>query len=311
MSAFAKRLSALRNAHAELTESPNAPYGLSNGVFQRWRDPILTAAHVPLSWRYDLNEKTNPFLMERLGVNAVFNAGAIFRDGKHVLVARVEGADRKSFFAVAESASGVDGFRFWDRPLEIPETDTPDGNIYDMRLTVHEDGWIYGIFCTERKDARSTDTTAAIAQCGIARTKDLRAWERLPDLVTPSAQQRNVVLHPELIDGKYAFYTRPQDGFVDVGGGGGLGWGSPTTSAMRALSANHRRSARVPHDQGSQERPRPATAEDGARLAAPGARRAQHGRRAALRALRFHDLDREAVGDHLCAGRLSDGAGSG
>ncbi len=226
MSAFAKRLGALRDAHAKLTEAPNAPHGLSNGVLQRWRDPILTAAHVPISWRYDLNEQTNPFLMERLGVNAVFNAGAIFRDGKHLLVARVEGADRKSFFAVAESTSGVDGFRFWDRPLAMPETDTPDGNIYDMRLTAHEDGWIYGLFCTERKDtSRMADTAAAIAQCGIARTKDLRAWERLPDLVTLSAQQRNVVLHPELIDGKYAFYTRPQDGFVDVGGGGGLGWG--------------------------------------------------------------------------------------
>lgn len=226
MSAFAERLGALRDAYARLTAARNAPRDLSNGVFQRWRDPILTAAHVPLSWRYDLNEKTNPFLMERLGVNAVFNAGAIFRDGKHLLVARVEGADRKSFFAVAESSSGVDGFRFWARPLAMPEADAPDGNIYDMRLTAHEDGWIYGVFCTERKDpTRMADTAAAVAQCGIARTKDLRVWERLPDLVTPSAQQRNVVLHPEFVDGKYAFYTRPQDGFVDVGGGGGLGWG--------------------------------------------------------------------------------------
>lgn len=225
MSAFTERLRALRDAHAKLIEAPNAPRGLSNGVFQRWRDPILTAAHVPLSWRYDLNEKTNPFLIERLGVNAVFNAGAMFRYGKHLLVARVEGVDRKSFFAVAESDSGVDGFRFWEHPLEMPEADTPDGNIYDMRLTAHEDGWVYGIFCTERKDKRSADTAAAIAQCGIARTKDLRAWERLRDLVTPSAQQRNVVLHPEFVDGKYAFYTRPQDGFIDVGGGGGLGWG--------------------------------------------------------------------------------------
>jgi 4-O-beta-D-mannosyl-D-glucose phosphorylase len=238
MSAFSERLRALRDAHAKLIAAPNTPHGLSNGVFQRWRDPILTAAHAPLAWRYDLNEKTNPFLMERLGVNAVFNAGAIFRDGKHLLVARVEGADRKSFFAVAESTSGVDGFRFWDRPLEMPETDTPDGNIYDMRLTAHEDGWLYGVFCTERKDAsRMADTGAAIAQCGIARTKDLRAWERLPDLVTPSAQQRNVVLHPEFVNGKYAFYTRPQDGFVDVGGGGGLGWG--LADDIRAARIEH------------------------------------------------------------------------
>ena len=226
MRAFAERLRALRDAHSRLSVEPNAPIGLSNGVFERWRDPILTAAHAPLAWRYDLNEKTNPFLMERLGVNAVFNAGAIFRDGKHLLVARIEGADRKSFFAIAESKSGVDSFQFWDRPLDMPETATPDGNIYDMRLTAHDDGWIYGLFCTERKDTtRMSDTAAAIAQCGIARTKDLRTWERLSDLITPSAQQRNVVLHPEFVDGKYAFYTRPQDGFVDVGGGGGLGWG--------------------------------------------------------------------------------------
>jgi len=226
MSTFAERLRMLIDAHQDLIGAPNAPRGLSNGIYQRWRDPILTAAHAPLAWRYDLNEKTNPFLMERLGVNAVFNAGAIYRGGKHLLVARVEGVDRKSFFAVAESKSGVDGFAFWDRPLEMPEADTPDGNIYDMRLTAHEDGWIYGLFCTERKDAsRMAETAAAIAQCGIARSKDLRNWERLADLVTPSVQQRNVVLHPELVDGKYAFYTRPQDGFVDVGGGGGLGWG--------------------------------------------------------------------------------------
>jgi 4-O-beta-D-mannosyl-D-glucose phosphorylase len=226
MNPFAERLRLLTDAHRELIGASNAPRGLSNGVYQRWRDPVLTAGHAPLHWRYDFNEQTNPFLMERLGVNAVFNAGAIFHGGQHLLVARVEGADRKSFFAVAESVSGVDGFRFWDRPLDMPETENPDGNIYDMRLTAHEDGWIYGVFCTERKDStRIADTAAATAQCGLARTKDLRAWERLPDLVTPSAQQRNVVLHPEFVDGKYAFYTRPQDGFVDVGGGGGLGWG--------------------------------------------------------------------------------------
>lgn len=197
-----------------------------NGVLERHRHPVLTADHVPLSWRYDLDPSTNPRWIERLGINAVFNPGAIELNGRILLVARVEGADRKSFFAVAESANGVDGFRFWDEPLVMPETDKPDVNVYDMRLTRHEDGWIYGLFCTERKDqdAACGDTSAAIAQGAIARTKDLKRWERLPDLKSPSAQQRNVVLHPEFVGGKYAFYTRPQSGFVEVGDGGGIGW---------------------------------------------------------------------------------------
>ncbi|MDX2276286.1 MAG: glycosidase [Hyphomonadaceae bacterium] len=223
---FEGRLLALNAAHEALLAAPNTAHPHTNGVYQRWRNPVLTANHAPLAWRYDFNKSANPFLMERLGINAVFNAGAIYREGRHLVVARVEGADRKSFFAVAESTSGVDGFRFWDRPVEMPETATSDGNIYDMRLTLHEDGWIYGLFCTERKDpSRPEDTAAAIAQCGVARTKDLRTWERLADVVTPSAQQRNMVLHPEFVDGKYGLYTRPQDGFVEVGGGGGLGWG--------------------------------------------------------------------------------------
>ncbi len=226
MSIFAERMRALRNAQEGLIAASNRPHDQSNGVFQRWRNPVLTAQHAPLSWRYDLSEASNPFLMERLGINAVFNAGAIIHNGQYMLVARLEGADRKSFFALAQSSSGVDGFTFCNTPLEMPETDVPDGNIYDMRLTEHEDGWIYGLFCTERKDlTRLDDTAAAIAQCAIARTKDLRSWERLPDLITPSPQQRNVVLHPEYVDGNYAFYTRPQDGFVDIGGGAGLGWG--------------------------------------------------------------------------------------
>jgi 4-O-beta-D-mannosyl-D-glucose phosphorylase len=181
---------------------------------------------VPLTWRYDFDAAANPFLMERLSINAVFNSGAMLWNGKYLLVARVEGADRKSFFAIAESANGVDGFRFWNRPLVLPQTHEPDTNVYDMRLTVHQDGWIYGLFCTERKDhAQPNDTSAATAQCGIARTKDLITWERLPDLVTNSGQQRNVVLHPEFVDGQYGLYTRPQDGFISVGGGGGIGWG--------------------------------------------------------------------------------------
>ncbi|MFO7956090.1 MAG: glycosidase [Candidatus Brocadiia bacterium] len=198
----------------------------SNGVFERYVNPVVTAAHTPVFWRYDLNRETNPHLMERMGINAVFNPGAIEFDDKICLMCRVEGYDRKSFFAVAESRSGVDGFQFRDYPVVMPETEDPDTNVYDMRLTRHEDGWIYGTFCTERKDpaAPPGDTSSAIAQCGIARTKDLEKWERLPDLESPSPQQRNVVLHPEFVDGKYAFYTRPQEGFVQTGSGGGIGW---------------------------------------------------------------------------------------
>lgn len=199
----------------------------SNGVFNRYRNPVLTAGHIPLNWRYDLNADTNPFLMERLAINAVLNAGAIKWNGKYTMIARVEGADRKSFFAVADSDNGIDNFKFWEYPVQMPETAEPDTNVYDMRLVSHEDGWVYGLFCTERKDpdAPTGDQSAAIAQCGIARTKDLVEWERLPDLKTPSAQQRNVVLHPEFVKGQYAFYTRPQDSFVEAGKGGGIGFG--------------------------------------------------------------------------------------
>ncbi len=202
-----------------------------NGVLTYYQQPVLTHEHAPLFWRYDLNPATNPHLHERMGVNAAFNAGAIYRDGKYLLMARVEGLDRKSFFAVAESDNGVDGFRFWDYPVIMPETDNPDTNVYDMRVVEHTDGWIYGIFCTERKDpdAPAGNTSSAIAQCGIARTKDLIHWERLPDLKTPSPQQRNVVLLPELVDGRYAFYTRPQDGFISTGQGGGIGFGLSET----------------------------------------------------------------------------------
>jgi 4-O-beta-D-mannosyl-D-glucose phosphorylase len=227
MSDFEARLEELRRVHERLLEWPNARVEATNGVYWRWRHPVLTAAHVPLEWRYDLDPQTNPFLMERLGVNAAFNAGAIRLGDAYALVARVEGADRKSFFAVAESSSGVDRFRFRDEPIAMPETGDPDVNVYDMRLTRHEDGWIYGVFCTERRDPKAAagDTSSAVAQAGIARTRDLERWQRLADLVSPSAQQRNVVLHPELVDGRYAFYTRPQQGFIDTGSGGGIGWG--------------------------------------------------------------------------------------
>ena len=227
-SGFASRLAFLRAQHEALVTRPN-PVDLawSNGVYARHGHPVLTAAHTPLFWRYDLNPKTNPFLLERLGINAVFNSGALEVDGKILLVARVEGADRKSFFAVAESTNGVDNFRFWDYPVVMPETADPDVNVYDLRLVRHEDGWIYGLFCTERKDPKAPpgDLSTATAQCGMARTRDLVKWERLPDLKTASPQQRNVVLHPEFVRGQYAFYTRPQDDFIQAGSGGGIGWG--------------------------------------------------------------------------------------
>ena len=224
---YEKRLSVLRQMHEALLLKPNVESDYSNGAITRYKNPVLTAMHTPLHWRYDFNPATNPYLIERFGINAVFNSGAIKFNNKFILVPRVEGADRKSFFAVAESNNGIDNFKFWDKPIIISETDVPDTNIYDMRLVQHEDGWIYGLFCTERRDtnAHIGDQSAAIAQCGIVRTKDLITWERLKDLKTPSPQQRNVVLHPEFVDGKYAFYTRPQDGFIEAGTGGGIGFG--------------------------------------------------------------------------------------
>lgn len=198
-----------------------------NGIFHRYQNPVLTAAHTPIFWRYDLNEETNPYLMERLEINTVFNAGAIEWNGKVLLMPRIESNDVKSFFGIAESENGVDNFRFWDYPTVMPQTDDPDMNDYDIRLIEHEDGWIYGLFCAERKDnTQPHDSSAAIARNAIARTKDLINWERLPDIVSKSPQQRNCVLHPEFINGKYAFYTRPMDGFIETGGGGGIGWGT-------------------------------------------------------------------------------------
>lgn len=221
---FKERLAALTAAHEELVSRPNRP-SLTNGVWTRYEYPILTAGHTPLFWRYDLDPATNPYLMERIGMNATLNSGAIKWKGKYLVVVRVEGADRKSFFAVAESPNGIDNFRFWDYPITMPDTEDPATNIYDMRLTAHEDGWIYGLFCAERHDPRAQagDLSSATATAGIARTHDLVTWERLSDLKSPS-QQRNVVLHPEFVDGKYALYTRPQDGFIDAGSGGGIGW---------------------------------------------------------------------------------------
>jgi len=224
MGEFESRLWSLWKKYEELASKVNEPLN-GNGIFKRYKNAILTADHTPIFWRYDLDPKTNPLLLERIGVNCTFNSGAIKFDGKYVLVVRVEGVDRKSFFAVAESSNGIDSFHFWDHPITMPETEDPDVNVYDMRLTAHEDGWIYGIFCSERKDpyVSESDLSSAIATAGIARTKNLVDWERLPDLKSKS-QQRNVVLHPEFVNGKYALYTRPQDGFIDAGKGGGIGW---------------------------------------------------------------------------------------
>lgn len=224
---FAERLEYIKKEKEKLLCRQNEVIQPSNGIYQKYKYPVVTADHIPLHWEYDLNQQTNPFLMKRFPINATFNAGAMKWKGKYIMVVRVEGADRKSFFAIAESDNGIDHFRFWDRPITMPETAIPDTNVYDMRLIHHEDGWIYGIFCTERKDpnAKRGDESSAVAQAGISRTKDLIHWERIPDLQSPSPQQRNVVLHPEFVNGKYLIYTRPQDGFIEAGTGGGIGYG--------------------------------------------------------------------------------------
>lgn len=223
---FEEKVKIQTEKYESLIAMKNEKSDFYNGIFDRYKNPVLTRNHVPLFWKYDMNPATNPFFMERLGVNAVMNSGALYIDGKFYLVARVEGADRKSFFAVAESTSGVDGFRFWDYPVQLPDTCVEETNVYDMRLTQHEDGWIYGVFCSESKDTKSKDLSAAVACAGIVRTKDLKKWERLPNLKTlHSPQQRNVVLLPEFVNGKYAFYTRPMDDFIDTGSGGGVGFG--------------------------------------------------------------------------------------
>lgn len=224
---FKQRKKAVVEEHLAVLNKKNHAILPGNGIYLKFIDPILTAEHVPLEWRYDFCKKSNPFFMERIGVNATFNAGAIKWKGKYVLMVRVEGVDRKSFFALAESENGIDDFRFREEPVSLPQLSSPDVNVYDIRLTAHADGWIYGVFCTERRDesAPLADQSAAIAQCGIIRTKDLEVWERLPDLKTNSPQQRNVVLHPEFVNGMYGIYTRPQDNFIEAGKGGGIAFG--------------------------------------------------------------------------------------
>lgn len=225
MSEFNERKAKVFDAYEKLISRKNEKTDYMGSAYDRYKYPVLTAAHAPVIWRYDLDPETNPFFMERLGINAVLNSGAIELNGKFYLVARVEGNDRKSFFAVAESDSPVDGFRFWDYPVLLPDTNPEETNVYDMRLTKHEDGYIYGVFCSESKDTSSGDLSAAVAQAGIVRTKDLKTWERLPNLKSKSPQQRNVVLHPEFVNGMYAFYTRPQDDFIQTGSGGGVCFG--------------------------------------------------------------------------------------
>lgn len=248
MTIFDKRLNQLNQSHQQLLSLKNEKQPVGNGIFDRYLLPVITANHIPINWRYDLDPISNPYLQERIGVNATCNAGAIKWNEKYILMVRVEGNDRKSFFCVAESPNGIDNFRFWDKPVIIPETDNPDTNIYDMRLTAHEDGWIYGVFCSERKDpnAPAGDLSSAVATAGIVRTKNLIDWDRLPDLKTKS-QQRNVVLHPEFVDGKYALYTRPQDGFIDTGSGGGIGWGLVDSMENAVLTTEKIINSRVYH----------------------------------------------------------------
>lgn len=225
MNRYDNRLRVLMEEYETLISRENEKILPGNGIFERYKYPILTAAHTPLEWRYDFNPETNPYFMERFGINAVFNAGAIKFNEKYLVMGRVEGYDRKSFFAIAESPNGIDRFHFWEYPVQLPDLYPEETNVYDMRLTAHEDGWIYGIFCSESLDPNAApgDLSSAVAKAGIIRTKDLKNWERLPNLISQS-QQRNVVLHPEFVNGKYALYTRPQDNFINAGNGGGIGW---------------------------------------------------------------------------------------
>ena len=316
---FNERLKHLTSESKNLIEKKNTKVEeLNNGIYSRYKNSILTSNHIPLNWRYDLNKSSNPFLMQRFGFNAVFNAGAIKLNNKYVVVARVEGDDRKSFFAVAESDNGIDNFKFWDTPVVMPETENPDTNVYDLRVVQHEDGWIYGVFCSERKDpnAPDNDTSSAVASAGIARTKDLKTWERLPDLITYSGQQRNVVLHPEFVDGKYAFYTRPQDGFIDTGSGGGIGFGLSDTIENAEVKSEvilHQKKYHTIYEVKNGLGPAPIKTKDGWLHLAHGVRNTAAGLRYTLYAFMtdLHDLSKiiyEPAG-HLIAPQGSERIG--
>jgi len=305
---FEERIKKLFDEYESAVSRKNKVIDDTNGIYERFLYPVLDKNHIPVFWKYDLAPATNPYLMERMGVNSVFNPGAIELDGKIYLVARVEGVDRKSFFAVAESETGIDGFRFWDYPVLMPETENPDINVYDMRLTKHDDGWIYGLFCTERKDpaAPEWDTTSAVAACGIARTKDLKHWERLDDLKTNSPQQRNVVLHPEFVNGKYAFYTRPQDGFIETGKGGGIGWGLSDTIENACIDeeiiVDHREYHTIKEEKNGQG-PAPIKTPAGWLHIAHGVRRTAAGLRYVIYAF-LTDLKRPEIVTHRPGGYL-------
>lgn len=304
---FEIRMASLQRDHEALLERRNSVIGGGNGIFERWRSPVLSADHVPLHWRYDFDAQRNPFAMERLGVTAVFNPGAMLLGGRYVLVARIEGADRKSFFGVAESDTGVDGFRFRTLPVVLPEVDPPATNVYDMRVTAHEDGWIYGIFCAERHDtSRGDDPAAAVARCGIARTRDLDVWERLPDLVTGAVQQRNVVLHPKFVDGRYLLYTRPQEGFVEAGPASGIGWGLADALDGAVVETGGIVDPRVYHtikEQKNGQGPPPLETREGWLHLAHGVRRTAAGLRYVLY-LFVTELERPWVVKHAPGGHL-------
>ncbi|MFC1838636.1 glycosidase [Thermodesulfobacteriota bacterium] len=297
---FEERLKQLQFYHNQLLEKKNEALFSTHGLYRRYRYPVITAEHIPLEWRFDLNPERNPKLLERLGINTAFNPGALFWNGKYCLMVRVEGWDRKSFFAVAESPDGIQNFRFWPEPVVMPETENPDVNVYDMRLTLHEDGWIYGVFCTERKNKNTPagDLSSAVARAGIARTRDLKTWERLADLRTNSPQHRNVVLHPELVDGKYAFYTRPQDDFIGTGSGSGIGWGLSETIEKASIDEEIIIDERIYHtikESKNGQGPPPVKTEHGWLHLAHGVRRTADGLRYVLY-LFMTELDRPWVG---------------
>ena len=279
-----------------------------NGIFERYRDPIITPDTIPPFWKYDYNRDSNPCFMQRIGVNATLNSGALKVGDKYVVVVRVEGYDRKSFFAVAESETGVDGFRFRERPITMPESDVPATNVYDMRLTRHEDGWIYGLFCVERHDdSHPEDLSAAVASCGIARTRDLDTWERLPDLKSKS-QQRNVVLHPEFVDGKYALYTRPQDSFIDTGSGGGIGWSLVDDITNAEVTEERIIDPRIYHtikEMKNGEGPAPIKTPQGWLASRPWCE--GYGKRPPLRALCIYDIPRASLGEDRLSRRIPHG----